>query len=178
MCRMSKTVVIGVTGSIAAYKAADLCSTLRAQKFISPLTFTTLTNNPVITDDNIGDYADRPEHLALGDARPEHLALGDAADAFLVAPATANIIGKMAHGIADDIVSTTYLSVTCPVLVAPAMNVRMWDHAAVQQNLEILRGRGVSVLDPDEGLLACGDHGKGRLASTDSILAAVREVLA
>ncbi len=178
---MKKTVVIGVTGSIAAYKAADLCSTLRkedvscrvvmsawAQKFISPLTLTTLTNHPVITDANVGAYADRPEHLARGDV----------ADAYLVAPATANIIGKMAHGIADDIVSTTYLSVTCPVLVAPAMNVRMWDHPVVQENLEILRGRGVTVLDPDEGLLACGDHGKGRLASTESILAAVREVLA
>jgi phosphopantothenoylcysteine decarboxylase/phosphopantothenate--cysteine ligase len=83
----------------------------------------------------------------------------------------------MAHGIADDIVSTTYLSVTCPVLVAPAMNVRMWEHVTVRQNLETLRARGVRILEPDEGFLACGDYGKGRLASTEAILAAVRETL-
>jgi phosphopantothenoylcysteine decarboxylase/phosphopantothenate--cysteine ligase len=175
-----KTVVLGVTGSIAAYRAADICSALRqdgvdcrvvmtrwAQRFVGELTFATLTARPVITDANVGDFADRPEHLALGDV----------ADLFLVAPATANILAKMAHGIADDIVSTTYLSVTCPVLVAPAMNVRMWEHVTVRENLEILRQRGVRILDPDEGFLACGDHGKGRLAATATILAAVREVL-
>ena len=91
-----------------------------------------------------------------------------------VPPATANAIGKMAHGIADDIVSTTYLSVTCPVMVAPAMNVRMWEHVAVQENLEVLRARGVEVVQPDEGFLACGDYGKGRLAPTGAILEAVR----
>lgn len=177
---MKKTVVLGVTGSIAAYKAAELCSSLRkesidcrvvmsrcAREFVGPLTFTSLTLHPVITDDNIGSFADRPEHLALGDA----------ADLFLVAPATANALGKMARGIADDIVATTYLSVTCPVLVAPAMNVRMWEHPAVQENLSILRARGVRVVDPDEGFLACGDYGKGRMASPAALLRAVKDAL-
>jgi len=177
---VAKTVVLGVTGSIAAYRAAELCSALRkegldcrvvmtrcAQQFVGPLTFTTLTQHPVITDDNLGDYADRPEHLALGDV----------ADVFVVAPATANILGKMARGIADDIVGTTYLSVTCPVLVAPAMNVRMWEHPAVQENLSILKGRGDRIVEPDEGFLACGDTGKGRLASPAAILEAIRSTL-
>jgi len=178
---VGKTVVLGVTGSIAAYRAADVCSALRkggvdirvvmtewARRFVGELTFSTLTGRPVITDANIGDYADRPEHLALGDV----------ADAYLVAPATANAIAKMAHGIADDIVGTTYLSVTCPVLVAPAMNVRMWEHVTVRENLRTLTGRGVRVIDPDEGFLACGDYGKGRLASPETILKALRETLA
>jgi len=178
---VSKTVVLGVTGSIAAFRAADLCSAFRkepggidcrvvmsraARQFVGELTFSTLTQRPVITDDNIGDFADRPEHLALGDV----------ADLYLVAPATANAIAKMAHGIADDIVSTTYLSVACPVMVAPAMNLRMWDHLTVRENLATLRARGVRVLDPDDGFLACGDYGKGRLAATETILAAVREI--
>lgn len=181
MCAVAKTIVLGVTGSIAAYRAADLCSALSkeeglqcrvamtrwATRFVGELTFTTLTQNPVITDDNIGDYADRPEHLALGDL----------ADLFLVAPASANIIGKMAHGIADNIVGTTYLSVTCPVVVAPAMNVRMLEHPAVQNNLGILRERGVRIVDPEEGVLACGDYGKGKIASTETLLGVIREML-
>jgi phosphopantothenoylcysteine decarboxylase/phosphopantothenate--cysteine ligase len=178
--RVSKNVVLGVTGSIAAYRAADLCSSLRkegvdvrvvmsrcARQFVGELTFATLTQNPVITDDNIGQLADRPEHLALGDF----------ADLYLVAPATANAIGKMAHGIADDIVSTPYLSVTCPIAVAPAMNTRMWEHPTVRENLETLRNRGVHVVEPDEGFLACGDYGEGRLAATDMILGFVLETL-
>jgi len=177
---VSKTVVLGVTGSIAAYRAADLCSAFRKQgidcrvvmshcatQFVGELTFTTLTQHPVVTDANIGALADRPEHLALGDV----------ADLYLVAPATANAIAKMAHGIADDIVSTTYLSVACPTIVAPAMNMRMWDHVTVKQNLETLRQRGVTIVDPDEGFLACGDYGKGRLASSEAILEAVRAKL-
>jgi phosphopantothenoylcysteine decarboxylase/phosphopantothenate--cysteine ligase len=169
-----------VTGSIAAYRAADLCSSFRkqgvecrvvmsrcARQFVGELTFTTLTAHPVITDDNIGAYADRPEHLALGDV----------ADLYCVAPATANAIAKMAHGIADDIVATTYLSVTCPVLVAPAMNVRMWEHVTVRENLATLEARGVHVVEPDEGFLACGDYGKGRLAATEAILSAARALL-
>ena len=183
---MSKTVVLGVTGSIAAYRAAELCSALRkeliggesiecrvvmshcATKFVGPLTFTTLTQRPVITDSNIGEFADRPEHLALGDG----------ADLFIVAPATANVIAKMAHGIADDIVSTTYISVTCPVLVAPAMNVRMWEHVTVQENIATLVRRGVKVMHPDDGFLACGDYGKGRLADPVAILEAAKALLA
>ena len=177
---MSKTVVLGVTGSIAAFRAADLCSALRkddvdvrvvmsayAQRFVGELTFSTLSARPVITDANVGDFADRPEHLALGDV----------ADAYVVAPATANIIAKMAHGIADDIVSTTYISVTCPVLVAPAMNTRMFEHVTVRENLATLKKRGVHVIEPDDGFLACGDYGKGRLAATESIRKAIHAVL-
>lgn len=177
---MRTTVVLGVTGSIAAYRAAELCSLFRkasidcrvvmtraARAFVGELTFSSLTLHPVITDENIGDFTDRPEHLALGDA----------AKAFVVAPATANAIGKMAHGIADDIVSTAYLSMTCPVLVAPAMNVRMWEHVATRENVEILKRRGVWILEPDDGFLACGDYGKGRLASPAAIFDAVRKVL-
>jgi len=177
---VAKTVVLGVTGSIAAFRAAELASALRKEKidcrvvmsrcalqFVGELTFTTLTGRPVITDLSIGELA----------ARPEHLALGDEADLFLVAPATANAIGKMAHGIADDIVSTTYLSVTCPVLMAPAMNVQIWEHAIVHENIAVLRKRGVRVIEPDEGILACGDYGKGRLAATETILSAARELL-
>jgi len=175
-----KTVVLGVTGSIAAYRAADLASAFRkeqidcrvvmtawAMKFITPLTMATMTQHPVITDENVGDFADRPEHLALGDV----------ADLFLVAPATANTIAKMAHGIADDIVATTYISVTCPVLVAPAMNVRMWEHVTVQENIATLTRRGVKVLQPDDGFLACGDYGKGRLADPQVIVSAALEML-
>ncbi len=177
---MSKTVVLGVTGSIAAYRAADLCSAFRkeeidcrvvmsraSRQFVGELTFTTLTQRPVITDDNIGDFADRPEHLALGDV----------ADLYLVAPATANALAKMAHGIADDIIATTYISVTCPVIVAPAMNLRMWDHVTVKTNVRLLKERGVTVIEPDDGFLACGDYGKGRLAATETILEAVRSAL-
>jgi len=177
---VSKNVVLGVTGSIAAYRAADICSAFRkegidvrvvmsrcARQFVGELTFTTLTQNPVITDENIGRLADRPEHLALGDF----------ADLYLVAPATANAIAKMAHGIADDIVSTTYLSVACPVVVAPAMNTRMWEHVTVRENLQVLAARGVKVVEPDEGFLACGDHGTGRLAATETILKVAIEKL-
>jgi len=180
MFSVPKTVVLGVTGSIAAYRAADLCSALRqdgidtrvvmsrfARQFVGELTFSTLTQQPVITDENISDFA----------ARPEHLALGDVADLFLVAPATANAIAKMAYGIADDIITTTYISVTCPVIVAPAMNVRMWEHVTVRDNIEILKQRGVTVIEPDDGFLACGDYGKGRLAATDTILEAARACL-
>ncbi len=172
--------MLGVTGSIAAFRAADVTSALRkegidvrvvmsayAKRFIGELTFSTLSGRPVITDANVGDFADRPEHLALGDV----------ADLFVVAPATANILAKMAHGLADDIVSTTYISVTCPVMVAPAMNTRMYDHVTVRENVATLRARGVTVIEPDDGFLACGDYGKGRLAATDTILAAIRNAL-
>jgi phosphopantothenoylcysteine decarboxylase/phosphopantothenate--cysteine ligase len=177
---VASSVVLGVTGSIAAYRAAELCSLLRkasidcrvvmtraARAFVGELTFSSLTLHPVITDENIGDFTDRPEHLALADA----------AGAFVVAPATANAIGKMAHGIADDIVSTTYLSMTCPVLVAPAMNVRMWDHAAVRENVDILKRRGAILIEPDDGFLACGDYGRGRLAAPATIFEAVKSAL-
>ena len=165
-----KTVLLGVTGSIAAYKAADLASRLMKQhaqvhvimtenaaKFISPITFETLTNRKCITDTFDRDYpSDHPVEV-------EHIVLAKKADLVIVAPATANIIAKMAYGIADDMLSTTLLACTCPVLVSPAMNTKMYEHPATQANLAVLRQRGVKIIEPSSGLLACGDEGKGKL---------------
>ena len=178
-------VVLGVSGCIAAYKAAELVRLLQqeglavqviltrhAQEFIRPLTFAALSGEKVIT-----------EMFGAGEASPnlesaiEHIAVADSADLLLVAPATANLIGKMAHGVADDFLTTAYLATKAPVIVAPAMNVNMWQHAAVQANVAALRQRGVSIVEPDEGYLACGWTGPGRLASHEAILARVREVL-
>ena len=150
-----KTILIGVTGSIAAYKAADLASRLMKQhaqvhvimtenaaKFISPITFETLTNRKCITDTFDRNYpADHPVEV-------EHIALAKKADLVIVAPATANIIAKMAYGIADDMLSTTLLACTCPVLVSPAMNTRMYEHPATQANLAVLKDRGVKIIEP------------------------------
>ena len=176
-----KTILIGVTGSIAAYKAADLASRLMKQhaqvhvimtenaaKFISPITFETLTNRKCITDTFDRDYpSDHPVEV-------EHIALAKKADLVIVAPATANIIAKMAYGIADDMLSTTLLACTCPVLVSPAMNTRMYEHPATQANLAVLKERGVKIIEPSSGHLACGDDGKGKLPDpavlVDSIL--------
>ena len=166
-----KTILIGVTGSIAAYKAADLASRLMKQhaqvhvimtenaaKFISPITFETLTNRKCITDTFDRNYpADHPVEV-------EHIALAKKADLVIVAPATANIIAKMAYGIADDMLSTTLLACTCPVLVSPAMNTRMYEHPATQANLAVLKDRGVKIIEPSSGHLACGDEGKGKRA--------------
>ena len=165
-----KTILIGVTGSIAAYKAADLASRLMKQhaqvhvimtknaaKFISPITFETLTNRKCITDTFDRNYpADHPVEV-------EHIALAKKADLVIVAPATANIIAKMAYGIADDMLTTTLLACTCPVLVSPAMNTRMYEHPATQANLAVLKDRGVKIIEPSSGHLACGDEGKGKL---------------
>lgn len=179
-----KTVLLGVTGSIAAYKAADLASRLMKQhaqvhvimtenaaKFISPITFETLTNRKCITDTFDRDYpSDHPVEV-------EHIALAKKADLVIVAPATANIIAKMAYGIADDMLSTTLLACTCPVLVSPAMNTKMYEHPATQANLAVLRQRGVKIIEPSSGLLACGDEGKGKLPEpavlVDHILAEI-----
>ena len=179
-----KTILIGVTGSIAAYKAADLASRLMKQhaqvhvimtenaaKFISPITFETLTNRKCITDTFDRDYpSDHPVEV-------EHIALAKKADLVIVAPATANIIAKMAYGIADDMLSTTLLACTCPVLVSPAMNTKMYEHPATQANLAVLRQRGVKIIEPSSGLLACGDEGKGKLPEpavlVDHILAEI-----
>ena len=176
-----KTILIGVTGSIAAYKAADLASRLMKQhaqvhvimtenaaKFISPITFETLTNRKCITDTFDRNYpADHPVEV-------EHIALAKKADLVIVAPATANIIAKMAYGIADDMLSTTLLACTCPVLVSPAMNTRMYEHPATQANLAVLKDLGVKIIEPSSGHLACGDEGKGKLPDpavlVDSIL--------
>jgi phosphopantothenoylcysteine decarboxylase len=173
------TVVLGVTGSIAAYKAADLTSrlvqaglsvtvimTANAQRLVQPQAFFTLSRSPVITD--LWD---------LPDWQPGHIALADRAAVLAIAPATANILAKLAHGVADDALSTYALSHTGAVLVAPAMNPRMWAHPAVQANCAVLRERGVVFVGPDSGRVACGDEGVGRLAAVDDILAAVLAAL-
>jgi phosphopantothenoylcysteine decarboxylase / phosphopantothenate---cysteine ligase len=171
-----KTIVLGVTGGIAAYKAAALCSKLTqagadvrvimtdsALKFISPLTFQALSRHDV--------YVDTFEEKEA--SRITHIDLADSADLVLVAPATANILGKMANGLADDMLTTTLLATTAPVMVAPAMNVHMYTHPAVESNIALLRARGVKFVEPGEGQLACGYVGKGRLAEPEEIAAAV-----
>ncbi|OUM96439.1 MAG: phosphopantothenoylcysteine decarboxylase [Thermobacillus sp. ZCTH02-B1] len=176
-----RTIVVGVTGGIAAYKAAALVSRLTqrgadvrvimtesATRFVAPLTFQALSRNPVHTD--IFDERD-PAVIS-------HIDLADRADLFIVAPATANIIAKMAHGLADDMLSTTLLATTAPILVAPAMNVHMYAHPAVQANLRLLAERGVRFAEPGTGPLACGYVGKGRMAEPEEILAAAEALLA
>ncbi len=171
----------GVTGSIAAYKAAEVVSRLvqrghdvrvvmtrSATELVRPRTFSALTRRPVLTD--LWD----PMEAFL----TEHISLAEAPDLALVAPATANILGKMAHGIADEILSTTLLAVTKPVLIAPAMNVHMWENPVVQENISRLRTLGHRFVDPGEGWLACGDVGRGRMAEPADIVAAVEAILA
>lgn len=176
-----KTIVLGITGGIAAYKAATVCSRLvslgaevrvimtdGAQRFIAPLTLQTLSRHPVATD----TFDERDA------SKVQHIDWADAADLVVVAPATANIIGKMAAGIADDMLSTTLLATTAPVLIAPAMNVHMLEHPAVVRNLQTLAERGVRFVEPGTGQLACGYVGKGRLAEPDDIAAAAARLLA
>jgi phosphopantothenoylcysteine decarboxylase/phosphopantothenate--cysteine ligase len=179
-------VTVGVSGGIAAYKAAELVRALQqqaldvhvvmtaaAEQFIQPLTFAALTGHKVIT----GLWSD-PE--GSGDTQAEsaieHIAEAQT-DAFVVAPATANTIAKFAHGMADDFLSTLYLATTAPVIVAPAMNVKMWEHPATQANLSLLENRGVRMVAPSAGYLACGMVGSGRLAETQTIVQAVLEQL-
>jgi phosphopantothenoylcysteine decarboxylase / phosphopantothenate---cysteine ligase len=165
-------IVLGVGGGIAAYKSAELARTLEqrghqvqvvmtraAQEFIQPLTFAALTNRKVIT----GLFSQASEHDTLSSA-VEHIAVAQENDALVVAPSTADLLAKFACGFADDFLSTLYLAFTGPVILAPAMNTAMWQHAATQANLAILRDRGCSVVDPDAGWLACGTMGEGRLA--------------
>ncbi|AGA58307.1 phosphopantothenoylcysteine decarboxylase/phosphopantothenate--cysteine ligase [Thermobacillus composti KWC4] len=176
-----RTIVVGVTGGIAAYKAAALVSRLTqrgadvrvimtesAAKFVAPLTFQTLSRNPVYTD----TFDERDPAVV------SHIDLADHADLFIVAPATANIIAKMAHGLADDMLSTTLLATTAPILVAPAMNVHMYAHPAVQANLRLLAERGVRFVEPGTGQLACGYVGKGRLAEPETIADTAEALLA
>src|SRR6266478_146577 len=178
-------ITLGVTGGVAAYKAAELVRRLQqdgfsvqvvmtrsAREFITPLTFAALTGQKVITD----LFAESGGEANLESAI-EHIAVAQRTDLLLVAPATADILAKFARGIADDFLTTLYLASTAPVVVAPAMNVNMWNHAATQENVERLRARGVRVVDPGEGYLACGMTGAGRLAGQEAIVAAVREVL-
>lgn len=174
-------VIVGVTGSIAAYKAADLVSkgvkrgwdmhvvmTHGAQEFITPLTFQTLSRNPILTsvhDTSIG-------------WKPGHISLADRADLLLVAPATANIIAEFAHGLAANPLAEIALATLAPVLIAPAMNGKMWLHPATQDNVALLRSRGVNFVGPDEGLLACGYEGVGRMSEVEEILSRASTLLA
>jgi phosphopantothenoylcysteine decarboxylase/phosphopantothenate--cysteine ligase len=178
-------ITLGVTGGVAAYKAAELVRRLQqdgfsvevvmtraACEFIRPLTFAALTGKKVIT----GLFAETGGEANL-DSAIEHIAVAQRTDLLLVAPATADIIAKFSRGISDDFLSTLYLATTAPMIVAPAMNVNMWNHPATQENLERLRGRGVHIVNPDEGYLACGMTGAGRLAGQEAIVSTVREVL-
>lgn len=173
-------VVLGVTGGIAVYKACELLRLLQkrgidvfvvmtqnACRFVAPLTFETLSGHPVAVD-----TFDRPQTWEV-----EHIALAKRADLFLIAPATANIMGKMACGIADDMLSTTVMATRAPVLVAPAMNTGMWENAAVQQNVKTLRARGVEIVAPVSGHLACGDSGAGKLEDVEIIAERACELL-
>ena len=175
-----REIVLGVTGGIAAYKSAELVSRLRhlganvhvimtrnATEFVSPLTFQTLSANQVVTD-----TFQAPEYWNV-----EHVALAKLAEVFVIAPATANIMAKMAAGIADDMLSTTVLATKAPVLLAPAMNTGMWTAAATQANLKTLRERGVRFTGPDSGILACGDEGAGRMSEPEAIVEAIRGIL-
>ncbi len=179
-------VALGVTGGIAAYKAAEIVRLLQdrgirvqvvmtraAQEFVRPLTFAALSGEKVIT----GMFSPGEEQEPNIDSAIEHIAVAQAIDALVVAPATADVIAHFAQGIASDFLTTLYLATTAPVVVAPAMNVNMWNHPATQSNLETLRQRGVKIVEPGSGYLACGMTGAGRLAENEVIVAAVLEVL-
>lgn len=177
-----KNVILGISGSIAAYKAADITSQLvkagckvhcvmteNAREFITPLTLQTLSKNPVTSS-----LIDEKESW-----HPTHIELADKADLLLIAPATANIIATLAHGFAPDALGSIALATRAPIVIAPAMNGKMWLHPATQENVEKLKSRGCQFIDPDEGMLACGYEGVGRLAPVDLIvqhaLAVLRE---
>src|SRR5579863_972089 len=178
-------IVLGVTGGIAAYKSAELARSLiqnghevqvvltrAAEEFIRPLTFASLTGHKVIT----GLFSSASPEATLSSSI-EHIGVAQEHDLLLVVPATANIIGKFALGLADDFLSTMYLAFRGPVVLAPAMNNNMWDHPAVRANVETLRRRGHTIVDPDDGYLACGTYGPGRLAELDKIVEAVKQAL-
>lgn len=176
-----KNILLGVTGSIAAYKSAQLVRLLvregaqvkvvmtpLAKQFITPLTMATLSKNPILVE------FFNPENGAWN----SHVSLGEWADLYLIAPATANTAAKMAYGIADNLLLTCYLSARCPIAVAPAMDLDMYSHPATQENLLKLRQRGVSVIEPGSGELASGLSGKGRMAEPEEILQHVKTLLA
>jgi phosphopantothenoylcysteine decarboxylase / phosphopantothenate---cysteine ligase len=178
-------IALGVSGGIAAYKAAEIVRLLRdrgigvqvvmtqaAQQFVQPLTFAALSGEKVFTD-MFAAAGERPNI----DSAVEHIAVAQTIDALLVAPATADVVAKFAQGIANDFLTTLYLATTAPVVIAPAMNVNMWEHPATKANLEILRNRGVKIVEPGEGYLACGMTGPGRLAENELIVAAVMHAL-
>jgi phosphopantothenoylcysteine decarboxylase / phosphopantothenate---cysteine ligase len=178
-------VAIGVGGGIAAYKAGEIVRLLQdrgirvqvvmtnaAQEFVRPLTFAALSGEKVITD-LFGSGAETPNI----DSAVEHISVAQAIDALVVVPATADLLGKFANGLANDFLTTLFLATTAPVVLAPAMNVNMWENAATQSNLKTLRGRGIRVVEPDSGYLACGMMGPGRLAANEAIVTAVLEAL-
>jgi phosphopantothenoylcysteine decarboxylase / phosphopantothenate---cysteine ligase len=179
-------ITLGVTGGVAAYKAAELVRRLQqenftvqvvmtrgAREFITPLTFAALSGQKVITD-LFGSETSGEANL---DSAIEHIAVAQRSDLLVVAPATADILAKFAGGIADDFLTTLYLASTAPVVLAPAMNVNMWNHPATQENVRLLRDRGNAIVTPDEGYLACGMVGPGRLAGQEEIVAAVKAAL-
>lgn len=179
-------IALGVCGGIAAYKAAEIVRLLQdcgirvqvimtdsAQEFVRPLTFAALSGEKVITGMFSRDAGTEPNI----DSAIEHIAVAQSIDALLVAPATADVVAKFAQGIANDFLTTLYLATTAPVVVAPAMNVNMWEHPATQENLSILRKRGVKIVEPGSGYLACGMTGPGRLAENEAIVAAALEAL-
>lgn len=176
----NKTIVLGVTGSIAAYKAADLASKLTqagakvevvmtksAAEFITPLTFRSLTHQPVTTD-----MFELASEFSI-----EHVALAETADIVVIAPATANIIAKLAAGIADDMLTCTVLATEAPVVLAPAMNVNMFQNSVTQENLAKLKARGFTIVGPEHGRLASGKMGLGRLAELEKIIDTIQKVL-
>jgi phosphopantothenoylcysteine decarboxylase len=177
----NREILLGVTGGIAAYKAAELCSRLVQQKarvtvimtesahrFIGRTTFEALTSRAVLSDP-----FEAHDHF-----QGEHIGLGQKASLMIIAPATAQTIARLAHGMADDLLSTTALVATCPVFVAPAMNCDMWAKPAVQRNIEQIRRDGISVIDPEEGWLSCGMVGVGRMAAPSTILERIEQTLA
>lgn len=177
---MSNHIILGVTGSIAAYKAAEIVRLCRAKdwdisvvmtraamEFVGELTFRTLSRNPVCID-----MFEPPDEW-----RPRHISLAERADVFLIAPCTANVLAKLAHGIADDLLTCTALASTAPLVVAPAMNEKMWNNPATVANVETLKSRGVHIVEVGSGDLACGYHGRGRLASLEDIMSVVESCL-
>ncbi len=177
----SVTAVLGVTGSIAAYKAAELTRlmvkagwevrvvmTAAATRFVTPLTFRTLSRNPVGVD-----AFDEPEAWV-----PEHISLAERASVVVVAPCTANVLAKIAHGLADDLLCATVLAARAPLVLAPAMNTGMWENPATQANLETVRARGIRLVDAGTGDLACGTSGKGRMAAPQAVFEAARRAAA
>jgi phosphopantothenoylcysteine decarboxylase / phosphopantothenate---cysteine ligase len=174
------TIILGVTGSIAAYKSADLVSKLKqregdvftvmtrsAREFIAPLTFETLSGNPVYTD-----LFEEQRQFS-----PVHISLAERADLLVIAPATANFIGKLAVGLADDLLSSVVMATRAPLIIAPAMNTGMYENRIVQENIKKLVDMGVTFIGPESGYLACGYEGRGRMASTDTIIHEIEEVL-
>ena len=181
MTAQAKSVVLGITGSIAAYKAADIASrltkmgrevnvvmTAEAREFITPLTLQVLSKHPVVSD-----LFDEKEGW-----QPGHIELADRADLLLIAPATAQIIAELAHGFSQGALAAIALATRAPILIAPAMNGKMWQHPATCENVERLRARGVRFIGPEEGLLACGYEGVGRLWPVDGIVEAAETLLA